>query len=607
MKLTDILDSVEVDVEDLAEQRRETARAPGDIEFGGTETRSWSDVDTTLGAFISAFGTEEEQEEATEAGDLSQETRSAIAARTILGNGQAAETAGLISVPVVNPATDNLNEGALDAAASAAGGGRGADLPDSEGIQSTVDTLRARHFEEQEESVDHRSVDEQEERSFEDIRRLLRSALHEEENLGEDEWVRIEAVFDDRVVYCIGGGPLFQRSYSADESGEVALGDPVRVTQRTKFEPVEESMSRNGDGGDAETRDLFETFPEGQILEQARVDRRQSRIQDVALLGKVSRNNRVYSDQALREAAELYEGARFFLDHPTDTEMEERDGVRSVQDLAGRVVNARKVGEQVRGDLEILEREPTQSLVFALAEQMPQLVGNSHRARGSVRVDETGRQVVESLDHVFAVELVTEPATVGGLRESLDLSKEEEDTMDPSELTVEQLRQERPDLVEALVERETIREQLEDLRDEVEELRPLAEQAEELEEQLEEVTEERDDLQDRIEELEEREVLRQREDSIREALQEAGIEPSDVPEILQKPLLEAETEEELEEVVEQVTDVLDSGGSDSGEGGSRPRLFERDFDRELEEAGGANGRKPVTGEAVAEASERMFG
>lgn len=164
-------------------------------------------------------------------------------------------------------------------------------------------------------------------------------------------------------------------------------------------------------------QEIRENVPAGEFLREAAVDG--LLVQNVSLLGKVSKNGRTYSEQAMQDAVRLYDGARFYLDHPTSSELRARDGNRSVRDLAGRIRNPRQVGERVRGSIELLDREPTKSLVFALAEQMPEQAGLSHRARGEVRVNDAGQQVVETLSEVFAVELVTEPATVEGLFESV--------------------------------------------------------------------------------------------------------------------------------------------------------------------------------------------
>jgi len=191
---------------------------------------------------------------------------------------------------------------------------------------------------------------------------------------------------------------------------------------------------------------LWEDF-EG--LGEARVDRGERLIKNVTLCGKTSKNGRTYSEQALNDAVRLYQHAPFYFDHPTEAQLRERKGARSVLDLAGEILNPRRVGDTVKGDLHILEREPTSSLAFALAEQMPHRAGMSHRGRGTVRPGAHGQaDVVESLAEVFAVELVTDPATTAGLFESVI---NPEDAVDFKTLTAADIKKHRPELIEALL------------------------------------------------------------------------------------------------------------------------------------------------------------
>ena len=164
-------------------------------------------------------------------------------------------------------------------------------------------------------------------------------------------------------------------------------------------------------------QEFRETSPQGVALHEAHVEG--DVIQNVALLGAVSSNNRVYTKQAMKDAARLYNGASVFMNHPTEQELQERGGVRDVMDLGGQVLRARVAGGQVRGDIHVLNREPTKSLLLSIAEQMPGIAGMSHRARGTIEVGEDGQETVTSIDRVFAVELVAEPATVAGLFESI--------------------------------------------------------------------------------------------------------------------------------------------------------------------------------------------
>lgn len=155
-------------------------------------------------------------------------------------------------------------------------------------------------------------------------------------------------------------------------------------------------------------RELNESQRPGVALAEAKIDG--NVLANVTMLGRVSKNGRTYSDQAMEDAAALYPGVQVHLDHPKKSELRDRRGVRSVRTIVGRVISAQKVGDQVRGNVELLEVEPTASLVKALAQQMPEAVGLSHRATGEVQVRD-GVQVVKSISEVQGVDLVAEPAT----------------------------------------------------------------------------------------------------------------------------------------------------------------------------------------------------
>ena len=162
---------------------------------------------------------------------------------------------------------------------------------------------------------------------------------------------------------------------------------------------------------------FLESYAPGEPLAEAQVDGLV--IHNVSLLGRTSLNNRVYREQAMSDAVRLYDGAPVYIDHPAEGELAARGGIRSAHDFAGRIRNVRKVGDRVRGDLEILDREPTKGLLLAVAKQMPEQAGMSHRARGELTRGDDGTEYVESLTAVSAVEFVMEPATVAGLFESV--------------------------------------------------------------------------------------------------------------------------------------------------------------------------------------------
>ena len=139
-------------------------------------------------------------------------------------------------------------------------------------------------------------------------------------------------------------------------------------------------------------------------------------IRDVALLRSVSQNCRTYTPKALSDIARLSEGSKVFLDHPTKSELKDRDGIRSIHDLAGSVGGSRFDGfDTVRGTIHLLpqHRELIESLVNA---GIPGIGMSIH-----AEVDQTrsgnGYQV-EAVQRLVSIDLVTEAATVSGFFES---------------------------------------------------------------------------------------------------------------------------------------------------------------------------------------------
>jgi hypothetical protein len=190
-----------------------------------------------------------------------------------------------------------------------------------------------------------------------------------------------------------------------------------------------------------------------------RVDRERSVIQGVKILGLASRNGRTYLPEALAQAAGLYEGAKVNVNHP-------RGGPLSPREYQERIGVLRGAAARPDGLFADLHFNPKHALAEQLlwdAEHAPENVGLSHHveARTARRGDET---VVEAILKVQSVDLVADPATTRGLFESAgeadnaaspDGNPDHDAAAQPpfalSQLTLEQLRGSRPDLVEQVI------------------------------------------------------------------------------------------------------------------------------------------------------------
>lgn len=204
-----------------------------------------------------------------------------------------------------------------------------------------------------------------------------------------------------------------------------------------------------------------------------RVNRQGGVIRGVKILGVESRNGRTYLPKTLAEAARLYEEAKVNVNHPKGHAL----GARDYQDRIGvlRDVVARSE-EGLFADFHFNPKHGLAEQLIWDAEHMPQNVGFSHnvQARTARRGD---RVVVEAITKVESVDLVADPATTRGLFESTpdpaeagetragedepsralaeseaDASSDASQPKEPGlvELTMEDLKQHRADLVEAL-------------------------------------------------------------------------------------------------------------------------------------------------------------
>jgi len=180
-------------------------------------------------------------------------------------------------------------------------------------------------------------------------------------------------------------------------------------------------------------------------------------VRNVVILGKQSKNSdgkvfREYSNAAMESAVRIFEGMPAFIDHQEKGKATQH---RSVKDMFGTYKNV-KVDlqeEKVRGDLQLYDHTLGQH-VAAIIKVNPRAVGNSINTGGKV-VMRNGIQIVEE---IFArtpagvkasVDLVGDPATTSSLFESTDLDKESE--MDLKDLTLAELREQRPDLFDKLI------------------------------------------------------------------------------------------------------------------------------------------------------------
>jgi hypothetical protein len=165
--------------------------------------------------------------------------------------------------------------------------------------------------------------------------------------------------------------------------------------------------------------ELFSSLLEYTAAGVSKIDRAANVMRGVKILGTISKNNRVYTREAMRSAVQKYANSVVNVNH------DKASGVRGYEDRIGRLQNVRFQDDASGGGLYAdFHYNPHHKLANQLlhdAEHSPQNVGFSHNAKGRTRRDSSGRVVVEEIADVISVDLVADPATVNGLFESVDV------------------------------------------------------------------------------------------------------------------------------------------------------------------------------------------
>lgn len=197
--------------------------------------------------------------------------------------------------------------------------------------------------------------------------------------------------------------------------------------------------------------ELIQEFRDSRGVEMS-VDREVGILRGVKLIGLESRNGRRYRESALATAASLYESAKVNVNHSKEGPLTPRD----YQDRLGVIRSVElRAGEGLFGDLHFNPKHSLAEQLLWDAEHNPHNVGFSHNVMARLsRVDET--VVVEEITKVQSVDLVADPATTQGLFEQASESKTIDDKQHWDALTIETLRQHRPDLLSEIETQESL-------------------------------------------------------------------------------------------------------------------------------------------------------
>ncbi|TFG63753.1 MAG: hypothetical protein E4H28_06005 [Gemmatimonadales bacterium] len=169
-------------------------------------------------------------------------------------------------------------------------------------------------------------------------------------------------------------------------------------------------------------------------------------IRGVKLLGLRSRNRRNYDTPGVQKSGvSMLEGALVYIDHPPTPTTP-----RSYRDKIGRVESVKyRAGHGHFGDIRYNPKHASADQFLWDVKNSPNSLGMSINAKYRPgKTDKNGDTVVEALEMVRSVDIVTKPATADGIFEHETPSDEEDEDMS---LDLKTLKEKHSDIVEQLL------------------------------------------------------------------------------------------------------------------------------------------------------------
>ncbi len=194
------------------------------------------------------------------------------------------------------------------------------------------------------------------------------------------------------------------------------------------------------------------------LFEATTLDAQKNKARVVVIRAGKSKNGNVYPEDVLSVSVPLFEGAKVFLDH---TDIKPMEGNRSVRELVGYIEHPTFYNGRLEADLHTIDTEAGRAAIEIIRESIASrrnLVGMSVNIRARVKADSENAEAynVEEIVEVRSVDLVVDPSAGGEILriyESVQTDTDTEvDEMTIKELTLEELKKERPDLLQSIAE-----------------------------------------------------------------------------------------------------------------------------------------------------------
>jgi len=290
-----------------------------------------------------------------------------------------------------------------------------------------------------------------------------------------------------------------------------------------------------------------------------------------------------FSESFLEAVARNIDGKKVYMNHVSMEELDKHHGVRDVKDIIGFYENGRMDNGVPRADIKYLAHQAP--IVESLVGEMADKIGLSIVANGEMSYDkETGIAEAYSLKTLHSADLVTEPGSTNNMFESGNPNEDEED-MDLKDLTLKELLENRPDMVETI-------------KKEVQENLSSKEEVAGLKKQVADLTEDKKTLELKVDEFEVKEAATKKEDVVNELLKESKIDESLVTPIFRGTLSDAKDEEAMKALIEdrktltkpeKKKGVSGMGDHTDIDESNEETLSEEDYDKAVIEAANERG------------------
>lgn len=219
-----------------------------------------------------------------------------------------------------------------------------------------------------------------------------------------DSWVYVEEIYEDHVIIK-KDGKYWRVDYSMT-GGDVELADDMTE--------VDKKVSFEGNRGGGETKQLRENRAKGELFKESSFESKDLIIRNVSLLGAESANGYTYTEDALRDAARLLDGAVQYTNHSFN------DAPRDVNESFSEVRNVKfdQGAQKVFGDMYLVNTPWIREELFPRIERFSHKFGNSIVCWGEFE-ERDGKEYVTKITAVESCDLVSDPATNKGLFESI--------------------------------------------------------------------------------------------------------------------------------------------------------------------------------------------